>query len=79
MWHINALIDTIKLPKAFFYIEKKILIRWILFINKREFSPQVSIIRRMADILLSVYIDRPADVLFIIGENWIRKFINRHK
>ena len=33
----------------------------------------------MADILFSIYIDRPTDALSIIKENWIRKFINRHK
>ena len=33
----------------------------------------------MADILLSAHIDRPTDASSTVGENWVRKFINRHE
>ena len=33
----------------------------------------------MADILLSARAASPIDTLPTIGENWVRKFINRHK
>ena len=45
----------------------------------RGFLPRISAVRKMADILLSACTGSPANTLPIIGENWVRKFVNRYK
>ena len=45
----------------------------------REFLLRISTVYNMADILLSACTGSPADILPIIGENWVRKFVNRYK
>ena len=45
----------------------------------RGFLPRISAVYKMVDILLSARAGSPADILPIIGENWVRKFVNRYK
>ena len=47
--------------------------------DEREFPPRISTVRKIANILLSARAESPANALFIIGENWVRKFVNRYK
>ena len=47
--------------------------------DEREFPPRVSVVRKMADILLSARVDHPTDASPIVGECWVRRFIDRHK
>ena len=59
--------------------EEEALLQWVLSMGDRGFPPRISAVRNMADILLSARTGSPADTLPIIGENWVRKFVNRHK
>ena len=59
--------------------EEEALVRWILSMDERGYSPRVSVIRRMADILLLARVDYPTDVSPVVGECWVRRFINRHE
>ena len=44
--------------------------------GEQGFLPRISAVRKIADILLSA---RAVDILPTIGENWVRKFINRYE
>ena len=45
----------------------------------RGVPPRISVIRKMIDIFLSVRAGSSINILPIIGENWVRRFINRYK
>ena len=47
--------------------------------GERVFPPRISTVRRMADILLSARARSPANASPSVGENWVRKFVNRHE
>ena len=47
--------------------------------GERGFPPRISTVRGMADILFSARVESPVNALFTVGENWVRKFVNRHK
>lgn len=59
--------------------EEKALLQWVLSMGERGFPPRISIVRQMAAILLSARTERTVDTSSInIGQNWVRRFINRH-
>lgn len=59
--------------------EEDALIQWILFMGDRGFPPRISIVRKMADILLSARTGSPINASSLnVGENWVYKFIKRH-
>ena len=47
--------------------------------GERGFPPRISAVHKMADIFLSTRVASPVDTLLTIGENWVRKFINRYE
>jgi len=47
--------------------------------GERGFSPRISAVHKMADILLSTRAESSANASLIVGENWVRKFINHHE
>ena len=47
--------------------------------SERRFPPRISAVRKMADILLSARAESPANALPTVGENWVRKFVNRYE
>ena len=47
--------------------------------GERGFPPRISTVRGMANILLSARAESPVNALLTVGENWVRKFVNRHK
>ena len=59
--------------------EEEALLQWVLSMGERGFPPRISAVRKMADILLSACTASPVDASPIIGENWVRKFINRYE
>jgi len=59
--------------------EEEALLQWVLSIGKRGFSPRISAVRKMADILLSARAGSPANASLTVGENWVHKFVNCHE
>ena len=59
--------------------EEKALILWILSMGERGFPPRISAVREMANILLSARAESSGNASPTVGENWVRKFVNRHK
>jgi hypothetical protein len=59
--------------------EEEALLQWVLSIGERGYPPRISAVRKMADILLSALARSPANASPIVGENWVRKFVNRHE
>lgn len=59
--------------------EKEALLQWVLSMSEQGYPPRISAVRKMADILLSARAASPVDASPTIGENWVRKFINRHE
>ena len=59
--------------------EEEALFQWVLSMGERGFPPRISAVRRMADILLLTRAGSPTNASPTVGENWVRKFINRHK
>ena len=47
--------------------------------GERGFQPRISTVRGMADILLPARAESLVNALFTVGENWVRKFVNRYK
>lgn len=47
--------------------------------GERGFPPRISAVRRMTNILLSTRVEFLANASSTVGENWVRKFLNRHK
>lgn len=61
------------------FTEEEALIQWILSMDERGFAPRVSVVRKMADILISARITPSINASQTVGENWVRKFIGRHE
>jgi hypothetical protein len=59
--------------------KEEALLQWVLSIGERGFPPWIFAVRKMANILLSTRAGSPANASPIVGENWVRKFVNRHE
>jgi len=56
-------------------IEEESLIKWIISIDDRGGALRPSIVREIANLLLS---KRGSTPIYTVGHNWVRKFIQRH-
>jgi hypothetical protein len=59
--------------------EEEALIQWILSMSERGLPPRISTVRQMANILLAARDGSSADTPSTVGENWVRRFVNRHE
>ncbi|SLM33415.1 conserved hypothetical protein [Lasallia pustulata] len=59
--------------------EEEALFQWVISMGERGFPPWISAVRKMADILLSARAGSPTNASPTVGENWVRKFVNRHE
>ena len=67
--------------------EEAALVQWIKSLDDRGMSPTIGYIRQMADlllrergslVLLDASVTAVADEMNTVGENWARRFLNRH-
>ena len=58
--------------------EETALEQWILSMDERGLPPRVATVRRMANLLLTDRVQSSSNDSSSIGENWVRKFLQRH-
>ena len=70
--HDNSYRTTHKLTKT----EENVLVQWIISLDTRGAPPRPSIVRDIANILLSQR--NSSQIPLTVGKNWIYKFLQRH-